>query len=65
MFRNLKAEMIRQNVTAEQIAQVIGKKVDTARRKINGKITIRHPECAKIAKLFAENNSIDYLFKTE
>lgn len=64
MFRNLKAEMIRQNITVDKIAETINRKVDTTRLKINGKISIRQSECVKIASLFRENNSLDYLFKS-
>ena len=40
MFKNLKAEMIRQDVTAKQIADTLDIKLDTARLKINGKIPV-------------------------
>ena len=65
MFKNLKAEMIRQNVTASQISELLGIKLDTVRRKINAQIKISIDECFKIKTLFKENNSIDYLFKLE
>lgn len=62
MFKNLKAEMIRQNVTIKDISKILDIKDATARLKVNGKITIRYSECEKISKLFSENNSVDYLF---
>ena len=41
MFKNLKVEMLRQDVTAQQIADALNIKLDTARLKINGKIGIK------------------------
>jgi hypothetical protein len=63
MFRNLKAEMIRQNVSIKDIANLLNIKVGTARAKINGKIGVSLEDCKKIITLFNENNTIDYLFK--
>lgn len=65
MFRNLKAEMIRQGVSAQQIADTLGIKLDTARLKINGKIGISIDDCNLIAALFKEKdkNNVEYLFK--
>ncbi len=62
MFKNLKAEMIRQDVTAKQIADTLDIKLDTARLKINGKIPVSIVDCYKISALFNENNDIGYLF---
>ena len=62
MFKNLKAEMIKQDVSVKKIADVLNIKVDTARLKLNGKIPMRVQECQKIVELFAENNTLDYLF---
>lgn len=63
MFKNLKVEMLRQDVTTQQIADVLNIKLDTARLKINGKIGISMDDCHKVAMLFKEKNDIDYLFK--
>ena len=63
MFKNLKVEMLRQDVTTQQIANVLNIKLDTARLKINGKIGISMDDCHKVAMLFKEKNDIDYLFK--
>lgn len=62
MFRNLKAEMIRQDVTLQQIAAALRIKPDTARLKINGKVGISIVDCKTVASLFKENNDIEYLF---
>lgn len=63
MFRNLKAEMIKQNVSIKDIANLLNIKVGTARSKINGKIGVSLEDCKKIITLFNENNTIDYLFE--
>jgi len=63
MYRNLKAEMIRQNVTPQDIAHELNIKTDTARLKVNGKIPTSLDDCQKICTLFNENNSLEYLFK--
>ncbi len=63
MFKNLKVEMLRQDITTQQIADVLNIKLDTARLKINGKIGISMDDCHKVAMLFKEKNDIDYLFK--
>ena len=62
MYKNLKAEMIKQDISIKDIASLLNIKVDTARLKVNGKIPLRMPECQEIASLFSESNSIDYLF---
>lgn len=62
MFKNLKAEMIRQDISLQDIANALNIKPDTARLKINGKIGISNDDCLTVASLFMENNKIDYLF---
>ena len=62
MYKNLKAEMIKQDISIKDIANLLNIKVDTARLKVNGKIPFRMPECQAVADLFSESNSIDYLF---
>ena len=63
MYKNLKAEMLRQDVSAQNIAELLKIRLNTARLKINGKISISLDDCKRIASLFAENNDLDYLFK--
>lgn len=52
MYKNLKAEMIKQDISIKDIASLLNIKVDTARFKVNGKIPFRMPECKEIASLF-------------
>ena len=65
MYKNLKAEMIKQDISIKDIASLLNIKVDTARLKVNGKIPLRMSECQEIASLFTNSNSIDYLFSNE
>ena len=62
MFRNLRAEMVRQDVSIKQIAEAIGKTERVTYLRMNGKIALKHEEAKKIAALFSENNTIEYLF---
>lgn len=62
MYRNLKAEMLRQDVTLQQVADALNLKVDSVLRKLSGKVNFTIREAKIISKLFKENNSVDYLF---
>jgi len=62
VYKNLKAEMLLQNVKVERVAELLGIRTDTARLKINGKVPFRISECHKVATLFDVNNDIGYLF---
>lgn len=63
MFKNLKVEMMRQDISLQNIADALNIKYDTARLKVNGKIGISLDDCNKVAALFKENNKVEYLFK--
>lgn len=62
MFKNLKAEMIKQDISFKDIAKVLNIKEQTAQKKINENISLTLEECKKISNLFSINNSLDYLF---
>lgn len=62
MYKNLKAEMLRQDVSIQQIADALKLKVDSVSRKLSGKVNFTIREAKTISKLFKENNSVDYLF---
>ena len=62
MYKNLKAEMLRQDVSMQQIADALNLKVDSVSRKLSGKVNFTIREAKAISKLFKENNSVDYLF---
>lgn len=65
MYKNLKAEMLRQDVNISQIAKAINKSERVTYFRLNGTIKIKLDESRKIAALFKENNSIEYLFQTK
>lgn len=62
MYKNLKAEMLRQDVSLQQIADALNLKVDSVFRKMSGKVNFTIREAKIISGLFKENNSVDYLF---
>lgn len=62
MYKNLKAEMLRQDVSINNIADALELKVDSVLRKLSGKVNFTVKEAKIVAGLFKENNSIDYLF---
>lgn len=64
MYKNLRAEMMRQNVSVQMIGDALKLKADTIRRKLSGNVNFTISECLKVASLFKENNSLDYLFET-
>jgi len=63
MYRNLKAEMVRQDIKPEQIAEALNIKLATARLKINGNVPFRLDECKRVAALFKDKNGLNYLFQ--
>lgn len=63
MYLNLKAEMIRQQVTVDDIAKKLNLSPDTVGRKVNGHIGFSIAQCKEVSTLFKFNNSIEYLFE--
>lgn len=67
MFRNLKAELVRNNISNIDIAKTLGITPGTASLKINGKAKISLTEAFAIQKLVYEKSgnkmTIEYLFK--
>jgi transcriptional regulator with XRE-family HTH domain len=62
LYKNLRAEMVRQNISYDDIASAIGKTKDAVIRKVSDTTKIYICECKAIASLFRENNELDYLF---
>ncbi|QIW18559.1 XRE family transcriptional regulator [Bacillus thuringiensis] len=62
MLYNLKAEMIRHNITVTQIANCIGKDEKTVRNKLKGNSAITFPEAVKIQRDFFSDFPMKYLF---
>lgn len=63
MYKNLKAEMLRQDVSATKIANFLGLSKDSVIRKVNGTINMSLREAIKIKSLFKERNAMEYLFE--
>ena len=62
MYRNLMAEMIRNDIDKDQIAKQIGKTARTLDLKLNGTTDFTVPEAKAIIQLF-DGYSFDYLFE--
>lgn len=61
MYNNLRAEMTRNNVTAQGIADLLGKTVRSVRDKIAGRSDFTIGEFIKIQTSFFPGLSLDYL----
>lgn len=64
LYPNLMAEMAREGITAEKIAEKIGINVATMSAKINYEGRMKLHEAAKIRDCFFPGMAIDYLFST-
>lgn len=62
MFSNLRAEMARQQITIQGIANVIGVCRDAASQKLSGKTQITLEEAFKIKRECFPKSDILYLF---
>ena len=65
MLRTLKAEIYRQKIDLSSIADKLGIKPDTLRRKLSENISISLNEMRIIKTTFFPNFSLDYLFQKE
>lgn len=61
-YINLKAEMIRRNVSVSDIARAAGKSVSATSKNINGKGDLTVEEGLEIRDKFFADLSMDYLF---
>lgn len=64
-YINFKAEMARNNVTIEDIAEFLGVHRNTIAGKVNGNQRFYADEAFKIQKRFFPNLAIEYLFAVE
>lgn len=62
MYRNLKAEMVRNKISNKDIADLLGLRAATISDKINGKFPFKLCEAFKIKNNFFPSLTIDYLF---
>lgn len=65
MYRNLEAELARQDITKTKIAQELGITLGTLSLKLNGKYKLTLPEAIKIKKILNVDLPIEYLFETK
>lgn len=65
MFKNLEAEMARENVSTFDIARVIKKTERTVRNKMDGITAFSFYETLKIRNAFFPKLSTEYLFAEE
>ena len=62
-FKNLAAEMARNNIKMGDIARVIEKDEKTARNKTHGVSEFTLPEAVKIRDTFFPSCSLEYLYE--
>lgn len=63
MYRNLEAELKRNEITREQLAQLLGVTVSTMSEKLTKPNRLKVHEAKKIRKTFFPNLTLDYLFE--
>lgn len=62
MLLNLKAEMVKAEVSAADIAKVINRSERSVRSKVSGRTSFTFPEARKIHDELFPETSIEYLF---
>ncbi|WP_031515451.1 helix-turn-helix transcriptional regulator [Desulfofalx alkaliphila] len=65
MYKNLRAEMARNNVTIRDIASALGVRYATISDKLNGKFRFYYDEALKIRNIFFPDCKLEYLFERE
>ncbi|MGG3737573.1 helix-turn-helix transcriptional regulator [Aeribacillus pallidus] len=65
MYRNLKAEMARNDLTMGDIAKALNVRRATISDKMNGKYRFYYDECLIIKKTFFPDLPIEYLFEKD
>lgn len=65
MYLNLKAEMIRNNISQYDLAKILDISTSTLSEKMNCKKDFKLTECKKIKAIFFKNCSLEYLFETK
>ena len=64
-YKNLKAEMGRDDVTIESISELLQIHRNSVANKLNGKTTFSIEEAKAIKTAFFPDYTLDYLFDTE
>ena len=65
MYRNLKAELARNDLTLADVAKVLGVKTSTMSMKMNKPNRLKFEEARKIQSTLFPNLSMSYLFATD
>lgn len=63
MYRNAKAEMVRNGLTLEIVSGEMGITIGTLSQKLNGKYPITFDEAKKFKKIVKTDMAIEELFK--
>lgn len=63
MYRNLKAEMLRKNVSYKDLASLLNTTERTISNKVYGKTFFKSNEMFLIKETFFEDIGLDYLFR--
>lgn len=64
-YRNLRAEMVRANITIASLARQIGVTEKTLRNKLNGETDFTWPEALAIRRLVNPKVGIEEMFEKE
>jgi len=64
-YPNLNAELARQGLTQDQMAEMIGRTPETVSRWMTGKNAMPVGECFRIKETLFPTLSVDYLFASE
>lgn len=64
MYKNLRAEMKRNDVTIGDMAEALGVRYATVNDKLNGKFRFYYDEALKIKRHFFPECDIEYLFES-
>ncbi|MBY0756946.1 helix-turn-helix domain-containing protein [Clostridium sardiniense] len=65
MFKNLKAEMVRYDISVSQIAETLNVSERTAKNYINGTTKISWLDVLKIQKVLFPEQRVAYLFEID
>ncbi|HGM1390743.1 Uncharacterised protein [Clostridioides difficile] len=65
MFKNLRAEMVRANITNETLAKALNLNVSTVSAKLRNVNRLKYIEAKNIQLMFFPNLSTEYLFEIE
>lgn len=65
MYKNLNAEMARNGIKSEDIAEVLGISKTSMDNMLYGKVKFSVVDAIKVKNRLFENLSVDYLFETE